>query len=107
MATASAGDDFTRTFTINTFGSSGNVTMGSTVTQTTVAAHSVASDDSGDFVEVYTRSGEPVLDSDGNQVYRRVAATPVTASNIYARYFTNPVQRITLPSSAYSQRVLR
>lgn len=67
-------------------------------TNGTIAGQSIAVDNDGDFVVVWTRydaimdpfSGSPMLDP--------LTGQPLTEANIYARYFTDEVQRITLPS---------
>ncbi|MGD0517770.1 MAG: hypothetical protein ABSA26_09570, partial [Thermoguttaceae bacterium] len=51
-------------------------------------SQAVATDDAGDFVVVWTRY---------DSIYDKDVGT-VTDANIYARYYTNEVQRITLPS---------
>ena len=57
--------------------------------QVTTAGRSVAVDGDGDFVAVWTRT-DTIIDPMGN---------PVADQNIYARYFTDDVQRLTLPAS--------
>jgi len=74
------------------------------VQQGTLAAQSLAVDHDGDFVVVWTRYDEvlepdpanpgemiPVIDPDTGE--------PMLDANIYARYFTDEVQRITLPDA--------
>jgi hypothetical protein len=65
--------------------------------QDMVAGRSVAVDADGDFVVVWTRI-DPVLDSAGNPVTDPRTGLPMQDANIYARYFTDEVQRIFLPS---------
>jgi hypothetical protein len=59
--------------------------------QVTNTAHSVATDSNGDFAVAWTRF-TPVLDSNGNP-----AIPSQTVGNVYARYFTDEVQRVSLP----------
>ncbi len=77
--------------------------------QVTVDGQSIAVDDDGDFVVAWTRydpvyqldtNGDPVLDPiTGNPVPVVDPATgePMLDANVYARYFTDEVQRLTLP----------
>ncbi len=69
---------------------------GDMVTQSTSAARSVAMDDDGDFVIVYTRD-DPMLDTDGTTLLDPVYGGQMYGTNIYATYYTEGVQRITLP----------
>ncbi len=64
--------------------------------QFTIASESVAADDDGDFVVTWTRY-DPVLDSNGQVVIDPDTDAPMTDANIYARYFTDEVQRLTIP----------
>ena len=59
------------------------------------ASHSVATDNSGNFVDVWTTTDQPVLLPDGSDGLD-AAGNPVTGTNVYAQYNTNPVQQITL-----------
>ena len=67
--------------------------------QGTVHANSVAVDHDGDFVVAWTRydevldptSGLPIIDIDSGE--------PMLDANVYARYFTDDVQRLTLPDA--------
>jgi hypothetical protein len=70
-----------------------NQTFG--LTQATTTANSVAMANDGDFVVAWSRQ-DPVLDSAGNPVLD-ANGNPETQSNVYARYFTQEVQRLTLP----------
>ena len=65
--------------------------------QTTLAGQSVASDHNGDFVAVWTRQ-DTVLDSSGDVVLDPSTGAAMTSTDVYARYFTQDVQRITLPA---------
>ncbi len=56
-------------------------------TQTTSTAHSVASDNAGDFVVAWTRDST-VTGSNG---------TAYQVNNVYARYFTDTVEQVSLP----------
>jgi len=57
--------------------------------QSTNTAHSVAVDNSGDFVVTWTRSG----------TYTGSSGSTFPVSNVYARYYTNAVQQVNLPTS--------
>ncbi len=57
--------------------------------QATNTAHSVAVDNSGDFVVSWTRSG----------TYTGSSGTAFPTTNVYARYYTNAVQQVNLPTS--------
>ena len=59
----------------------------------------VASDANGDFVVAWT-GYDPLIDPiTGLQEIDSLTGLPKTEANIYARYFTDEVQRITLPAS--------
>jgi hypothetical protein len=73
--------------------------------QDMVAGRSVAADADGDFVVVWTRI-DPVLDSAGNPVVDPRTGLPMQDANIYARYFTDEVQRIFLPSEVLIDNAL-
>jgi hypothetical protein len=70
-----------------------------TTDQLTNAAHSIATDNKGDYVVTWTRT-EPMLDPATN--YTTVLPGGGTVSNIYAQYFTDDVQQLTLPASVLS-----
>ncbi len=57
--------------------------------QSTNTAHSVAVDNSGDFVVAWTRSG----------TYTGSSGTAFPVTNVYAHYYTNAVQQVNLPTS--------
>ena len=57
--------------------------------QATNTAHSVAVDNSGDFVVTWTRSG----------TYTGSSGTAFPDTNVFARYYTNAVQQVNLPTS--------
>ncbi|MCR4412221.1 MAG: S1 family peptidase [Thermoguttaceae bacterium] len=61
-----------------------------------LVSQSLAADNDGDFVVVWTRF-DPVLDPVTGQQMVDAQGNPRTEANIYARYFTDEVQRITLP----------
>lgn len=71
--------------------------------QRELVSQAMAADNDGDFVVVWTRydvmldpiTGQPLLDANGN---------PRTEANIYARYFTDEVQRITLPQGVLANQ---
>ena len=78
--------------------------------QTTAAARSIAVDHDGDFVVVWTGydelfqvdpvTGDPIIDPITGlpkPVIDQLTGDPMTDANVYARYFTDEVQRITLP----------
>ncbi len=77
---------------------------GNTVSQTTSAAHSVAADDGGDFVIVTTRA-DAMLDTNGNPLPDPANGGDMYGSNIYATYYTEAVQRITLPTGVLTDAV--
>ncbi len=68
-----------------------------------LVSQAMAADNDGDFVVVWTRydtvldpvTGQPLLDANGNVQ---------TEANIYARYFTDEVQRITLPQGVLTDQ---
>lgn len=72
--------------------------------QWTIAGQSVAVDNDGDFVVVWTRMDE-VLDDNGNRVWDYGTDYWMLDANVYARYFTDEVQRITLPEEALNNDV--
>ena len=72
--------------------------------QYTIAAQSVAADDDGDFVAVWTRY-DPVLNSTGAPVIDPSTGEAMTDANIYARYFTDEVQRLTIPQALMGDAV--
>ncbi len=76
-----------------------NQTFGAT--QTTTAAHSVASDNSGDFVVTWTRE-DSVLNIAGQPIINPATGSPYEVSDVYARYFTDTVEKITLPAGTTS-----
>ncbi len=64
----------------------------------TAGTQAVASDHNGDFVVAWTRY-DPLIDPEtGQQVRDPLSGSYMTEGNIYARYFTDEVQRITLPA---------
>jgi len=81
--------------------------------QTTNTGKSIAVDHNGDFVVVWSRVDPVLYDSktmppmtnpltkqpyqDNDQIINPSTASYMTDSNIYARYYTNEVQRIVLP----------
>ena len=74
------------------------------LTQTTYGGQSIGVDDDGDFVVTWSRN-DVVVDSLGNPVIDPVTGDAATDQNIYARYFTDEVQRITLPESIAANNV--
>jgi len=73
--------------------------------QFTYAAHSVDADHDGDFVAAWTRyddvldplTGDPIIDPETGLI--------MTDANVYARYFTDEVQRLTLPEEVLGDQV--
>ena len=74
-----------------------------------ITTPTLAGDHDGNFVVVWSRNdgvfqvdaqGNPILDAQGMPVpvIDPATAEPMTDFNVYARYFTDEVQRITLPS---------
>ena len=72
-----------------------NQTYGSS--QQTNTAHSIASDNAGDFVVTWTRQ-DSIVDANGNPITDPSTGLPETVSDVWARYFTQNVQQITLPA---------
>ncbi|MHC4400564.1 MAG: trypsin-like serine protease, partial [Planctomycetota bacterium] len=60
------------------------------------SAQSVAVDHDGDFVVAWTRY-DGVFNDDGTPVIDPNTGAPMVDANVYARYFTDEVQRLTLP----------
>ena len=58
----------------------------------------MATDNNGDFVVAWTRN-DYVLDSSGAAVIDPTTGVAMTDENIYARYYTDAMQRIDLPAS--------
>ncbi len=75
--------------------SQANVQLGS---QYTDFGQAVAIDHNGDFVVAWTRV-DPVIDNHGNLVIDPTTSSYMTDANIYARYYTDEVQRIVLPAA--------
>ncbi len=72
----------------------------------TLSGQSVASDNDGDFVVAWVRS-DPVLDPfSGLPIIDPQTGQEIVDSNIYARYFTDEVQRITLPTAIAQDNVI-
>ncbi|MBN1588420.1 MAG: hypothetical protein JW888_02795, partial [Pirellulales bacterium] len=66
--------------------------------QDTLSGQSVAVDDDGDFVVTWTRY-DLVIDPDtGDYVIDPITGFELVESNVYARYFTDEVQRVALPT---------
>ena len=59
-------------------------------------AESMAMDDDGDFVVTWTRY-DPVYDESGQSVIDPITGEIMRDANVYARYFTDEVQRVTIP----------
>ena len=70
-----------------------NQTFGQSIS--TTVGKAVATADNGDFVATWSKS-DNLLDAAGNPI--TVNGSPLTQSDVWARYFTQEVQRITLPS---------
>ena len=64
--------------------------------QGTIQSDSVAADNDGDFVVTWTRV-DPVLDASGAPEIDPATGLPMSDANVYARYMTDEVQRITIP----------
>jgi hypothetical protein len=71
----------------------------------TNSGQSLAVDADGDFVIVWTRYDTIIDPNTGLPVIDPVTGQPKTEANIYARYFTDEVQRITLPSGVLNDNV--
>ena len=66
------------------------------VKQETTPGRSVAVADNGDFVVAWTR-WDKLVDASGNPIIDPLTGVQKVDANIYARYFTDEVQRVTLP----------
>ncbi|MGA2061003.1 MAG: hypothetical protein ABSG67_11015, partial [Thermoguttaceae bacterium] len=64
----------------------------------TTGTQAVAVDHNGDFVVAWTGYDPLINPETGQQMNDPLTGYPMTEGNIYARYFTNEVQRITLPA---------
>ena len=73
--------------------------------QQMVAGQSLAMDNDGDFVVVWTRFDEVIDPDSGQPVIDPVTGRPWTDANIYARYFTDEVQRLTIPTELTADAV--
>ncbi|HQF13556.1 MAG TPA: hypothetical protein PLS55_06635, partial [Thermogutta sp.] len=71
----------------------------------TIAGQSLAVDADGDFVVVWTRYDTLTDPNTGLPIIDPLTGQPRTEANIYARYLTNEVQRITLPSGVLNDTV--
>ena len=75
-----------------------------TTTDAMLAGKSVASDNNGDFVAVWSQN-DGVYDANGNVVIDQNTKQAMTDDNVYASYYTQAMQRIDLPVSAASFQV--
>ena len=86
--------------------------------QTTLPARSIAVDNDGDFVVTWTRydevfqtdpnTGETIVDPISGlpaPIIDPTTGAPMTDANIYARYYTDELQRLTLPDDAATNNV--
>jgi hypothetical protein len=64
----------------------------------TTGTQAVATDDNGDFVVAWTGYDPLINPETGLQVRDSISGRLKTEANIYARYYTDEVQRITLPA---------
>ncbi|MGB4727032.1 MAG: hypothetical protein WBH86_06480, partial [Thermogutta sp.] len=71
----------------------------------TIAGQSLAVDADGDFVVVWTRYDTLTDPNTGLPIIDPLTGQPRTEANIYARYLTDEVQRITLPSGVLDDTV--
>ncbi|NLS96608.1 MAG: hypothetical protein GXX96_31110 [Planctomycetaceae bacterium] len=65
---------------------------------------SMAMDDDGDFVVAWTRYDQ-VADTNGNPVIDPATGLVMRDANVYARYFTDEVQRIAFPEQLASDNI--
>ena len=72
--------------------------------QSVVTSQSVATDGDGDFVVVWSRE-DYVIGYNGQPVVDPETGGYMTEQNVYGRYFTNEVQRITLPDGVLTNDV--
>ncbi|MHB1033894.1 MAG: trypsin-like serine protease [Pirellulales bacterium] len=70
------------------------------VTQLTTGTKSIAVDHDGDFAVAWSRYTQLVDPFTGTPMVDPVFGMPITASAIWARYFTDEVQKVTLPANA-------
>ncbi|MBN2217026.1 MAG: trypsin-like serine protease [Pirellulales bacterium] len=63
----------------------------------TLSGQSVAVDDDGDFVVTWTRYDYVLDPTTGNYIIDPISGGYMTDANIYARYYTDEVQRLDLP----------
>ena len=75
----------------------------STTTQAMATAKSVATDNNGDFVVVWSQN-DGVLDANGNPIMDSTGQA-MTDDNVYARYFTQDMQRIDVPTGVTSFQI--
>ena len=73
------------------------INQATSTSQSTVTARSLATDNNGDFVVVWSRLDAVLDPATGESIINPSTGKAMTDSNIYARYFTDDVQRITLP----------
>ncbi len=69
-----------------------------------VTAKSVATDNNGDFVVTWSQN-DGVYDSNGNVITDPTTGTAMSDDNVYARYFTEAMQRIDIPTGVSSFQI--
>ncbi len=76
----------------------------STIPQAMVTGKSVATDNNGDFVVTWSQN-DGVYDANGNVITDPTTGYPMTDDNVYARYFTEAMQRIDIPTGISSFQI--
>ena len=76
----------------------------SQITQAMVTGKSVATDNNGDFVVVWSQD-DGVYDANGNAIIDPSTGLPMADDNVYARYFTEDMQRIDIPTGISSFQI--
>ena len=79
-------------------------TTPSQVTQAMVSGKSVATDNNGDFVVTWSQN-DGVYDANGNVVIDPSTGSAMSDDNVYARYFTQDMQRIDIPTGISSFQI--
>jgi hypothetical protein len=74
------------------------------VAEALVTGKSVATDNNGDFVVTWSQN-DGVLDANGNVITDPNTGLAMTDDNVYARYFTNAMQRIDIPTGVSSFQI--
>ncbi len=76
----------------------------SLATQAMVTGKSVATDNNGDFVVVWAQN-DGVYDANGNAIIDPNTGLAMSDDNVYARYFTDAMQRLDIPTGISSFQI--